>query len=36
MKYLLKIVNHSIGAETNSVNAKELHTFIEAKSRFND
>ncbi len=36
MNYLVKIINRNIGAETNSVNAKELHSYIQAKSRFND
>jgi len=36
MKYLVEINSKNIGTETNSVNAKELHTFIQAKSRFND
>ena len=36
MQYVIEIQNKTIGAETNSVNAKELHNFIQSKSRFND
>jgi len=36
MKYLVNIETKTVGAETNSVNAKELHTFIQSKTRFND
>lgn len=36
MKYLVNIEDRKIGTEINAVNARELHTFIQAKSRFND
>ena len=36
MNELISIENKLIGTETNSVNAKELHKFIQAKVRFND
>jgi len=34
MNNIIKIQSELIGAETNSVNARELHTFIEAKQHF--
>jgi len=34
MQHIVKIQNKNIGAETNSVNARELHTFIQAKQEF--
>lgn len=36
MNTLITLTNRNIGTEINSVNAKELHGFIQAKARFND
>jgi len=36
MNTLVTITNKTIGAETNSVNAKELHSFIQSKSKYAD
>lgn len=36
MQYVIEIQNKAIGTDINSVNAKELHNFIQSKSRFND